>query len=390
MVSVEEALKIIEESTIPFTNEVVSLEDAMGRVLDEAIFADRDFPPYNRSAMDGIAIRNGQAEHFSFKVIGEQLAGAPQQPLTDEATCFEIMTGASVPVGANTVIRYEDVSIEKGIAKINVGEIKTGQNIHSKGTDAQVGEELISSGKVISTGDIGILASVGKINVKVKRLPRIALVSTGDELVEPNQIPLDHQVRKSNIYSLLAELKKEGLYGEKFHFDDEYDLLKKGLTDISKDFDVILMSGGVSKGKRDYIPDVLEVIGVKKHFHRIAQKPGKPMWFGKNEEITVFGFPGNPVSTLACYALYFRRWLQCSLGRSPVGKMAELTDDIHFKPNLTYHVPVSISYIDNRTLATPLLGHGSGDLVNLSKADGFITLPPTKDKFNKGESYPLV
>ena len=389
MVTVEEALKNIKECAIPFSSEEVSLEDAHGRVLDTDIVADRDFPPYHRSAMDGIAISSNQAKKKSFKVIGEQLAGAPQQTLQDENTCFEIMTGASLPVGTDSVVRYEDVSIEDGMATITIDEITSDQNVHKKGTDAHKGDVLIQSGKQINAGDIGILASVGKTRFKVKKSPRVALVSTGDELVEPHEIPLDHQVRKSNIYSLLSELKNEGLQVEKFHFDDEYDELKNGLSEISEKFDVLLMSGGVSKGKRDYIPEVLEEIGVKKHFHRIAQKPGKPMWFGSNEKVTVFGFPGNPVSTLVCYRLYFKRWLNLSLGIESSSQMAELTEDIHFKPDLVYHVPVAISFYENRILATPFLGHGSGDLVNLSKADAFLTLPGGKNHFLKGEVYSL-
>ncbi|MCP4460497.1 MAG: molybdopterin molybdotransferase MoeA [Cytophagales bacterium] len=389
MVTVEEALKCIEACAMPLQSEEISLEDVHGQVLDENIVADRDFPPYNRSAMDGIAIACDPSNTNSFKITGEQVAGAAQQTLSGEHTCFEIMTGASVPIGADAVVRYEDVKISDGEATITIEGIKPHQNIHKKGADAKTGDVLIPQGEKINSGDIGILASVGKTMIRVKKLPKVALVSTGDELVEPSETPLDHQVRKSNIYSLLSELKKEELDVEKFHFDDTYDELKKGLNEIIEKYDVLLMSGGVSKGKRDFIPDVLEEIGVKKHFHRIAQKPGKPMWFGQNDQVTVFGFPGNPVSTLVCYILYFKRWLNISLGIKPVELMAELKEDIHFKPDLVYHIPVAISHTENRVLATPFLGHGSGDLVNLSKADGFLTLPRGKDHFLKGEIYQI-
>lgn len=389
MITVEEALLSIEKCATPFPPEQGALEEAYGRVLDEDIVADRDFPPYDRSTMDGIAISSIQTGRKTFKIIGEQVAGAPPQTLQDDDSCFEIMTGSSLPIGADTVVRYEDVSIENGIATLTIDEIKKGQHIHKQGTDAHKGDVLIQSGKQINAGDVGILASVGKTMIWMKKLPKIALVSTGDELVEPNASPLAHQVRKSNIYSLLSELKKEGLYAKTFHFNDEYDEIKEGLIEISEKFDVLLMSGGVSRGKRDYVPKVLEEIGVKKHVHRIAQKPGKPMWFGRNEKVTVFGFPGNPVSTLVCYTLYFKRWLYKSLGTSLPKIEAELTEDVYFKPDLVYHIPVIISYSKNRLLATPYLGHGSGDLVNLSKADGFVTLPCGKEKFLKGEVYPL-
>lgn len=390
MISVNEARDIIRTHTRSFGSEVIPFEKAVDRILDEDVKADRDFPPFNRAAMDGIAIALSDWENGmrTFPVKGEQFAGAPQETL-HPASCMEIMTGAVVPHGADVVIRYEDITIENGQATVNIAEISQNQNIHQQGVDSKAGTVLIPVGKQLTIGDIGILTSVGKVVVKVKRMPKAALISTGDELVEPSETPQPHQIRKSNIHTLATLLKKAGVEYTTFHIDDEKEEISNAIDGILKGYDLILMSGGVSKGKRDYIPEVLEELGVKKHFHRVMQRPGKPLWFGSDDSTIVFGFPGNPVSTLACFMVYCRFWLDTSLGITIKEQHAVLGKEINFEKELTFFATVSVKNENGQLIANPLKANGSGDLVSLSLADGFIELPAEKAVFHAGDVYPI-
>ncbi len=388
MISVEEALRIIDEHIVNLGSEEIAYSAAKERVLDENVQADRPFPPFHRATMDGIciSIKDWETGMRTFPIFGEQFAGSPQQTLK-LGSCMEVMTGAVLPENANAIVRYEDVTIENDIATVHVDTITEMMNIHLVGTDAQEGATLIKKGKRISHGDIGILTSVGKTVVRVKKLPKVAIISTGDELVQPDQKPLPHQIRKSNVYTLCSLLQDQRLSYSLFHLNDEMDEINAELEKILSEFNLILLSGGVSKGKRDFIPEALEQQGVKKHFHRIKQRPGKPLWFGSNDKVTVFGFPGNPVSTIACYTVYCQRWLHRSLGLEPVGTDALLTQDVHFPKELTLFMHVSIINEQGTLRAIPLRGNGSGDLVSLSTADGFMELPADQSDFRKGEVF---
>ena len=392
MISVDEARAIIRANYRSFGEEEIPSENSTGRILAEPILADRDFPAFDRSSMDGIVVRykDWLKGTRTFQLIGEQLAGQEQMDLSAADTCREIMTGAIVSNGGDLVIRYEDITISNTVVSVGDIDVKQWANVHKQGADAQKGDELIPAGKPVSIGDIGILASVGKVKVKVKKSPRIAVISTGDELVGVDQTPLEYQIRQSNASTIGQMLLREKLDFEHFHFPDEPETFRKELPTIIENFDVILLSGGVSKGKRDYVPEMMLEQGIRMHFHGVQQRPGKPLWFGSNSEVMVFGFPGNPVSTLACFQVYFKTWLAGSLNQKIVKKMAKLTSAVFFKPDLTYFVPVRLMFEGNELMASPLLGHGSGDLVNLSNADGFIELPREPEEFKVGDIYPII
>jgi molybdopterin molybdotransferase len=392
MITVAEALQIVHQHGRRPDAEEIAFSDALGRVLAEDVRADRDFPPYHRSAMDGIAIKatdftNGRRV---FDIVGQQVAGISQLSLQGEGACLEVMTGAVLPAKADTVIRYEDTDIQNGKARVTIDQVTAGANIHRQGTDGVKDSLMIATGKVINIGDIGILASVGKARLKVWKLPKVAVISTGDELVDVNETPEPYQVRKSNVHTLSVLLKSHGITHELLHFNDDFDAIKTGLEQAIKSHDVIMLSGGVSKGKKDFIPSALEAVGVKPYFHRVRQRPGKPLWFGGNDEVTVFGFPGNPVSTLASYTVYFSRWLSASLNISLKPEYAELGETITFKPDLDYFLPVSIKNKGSNKQAIPHKGHGSGDLVNLSKMDGFLWIPPGQQTYEKGEVFEVI
>ncbi|WP_064966291.1 molybdopterin molybdotransferase MoeA [Tenacibaculum ovolyticum] len=402
MTTVEEAKNIILQNSQDFGVEEIPFIESVGRILKETIVADRDFPPFDRVAMDGIAInyihfKNGQR---NFKVEGIQPAGSKQLSMQTSENCIEVMTGAVLPNNCDTVIRYEDVTIKNGIATITVNSINDKQNIHTKGKDKQQGDLLIKENIVISPAEIGVIATVGKSTIKVAKQPKVMIVSTGDELVAVNETPLDFQIRRSNVYTLVSLLDKLNIPSETAHITDNKTILKEKIAGYLIAYDVLLFSGAVSKGKFDFLPEVLAELGVEKLFHKVSQRPGKPFWFGratplsiseKNKKAIVFAFPGNPVSAFVNCLAYFYPWYYKSVGIKQHEETAILANDIIFKPNLTYFLQVKLSYRFGHLTATPIKGNGSGDLVSLVEADGFIEIPKTEQiEFKSGAVFPVI
>jgi molybdopterin molybdotransferase len=389
MISVEEATNIIHSNLLKTSVVDVELTKAVGRVLAEPILCDRDLPPFNRATMDGIAIQHSSLSNQStFQIQSIQAAGQPQQTLNSPLYCIEIMTGAMLPQGADTILPYEQLSIGNAIAKINFPEkVEQGQNIHRQGTDAKKGETILKPGIKLSPAEIAVLASVGKNRVRVFEWPSVAIVSTGNELVDVADTPLPHQIRKSNSYALQAALLTIGCPAEVFHLPDDQTELESALRDITSKHQVVILSGGVSKGKFDYVPQVLASIGIEKHFHQVAQKPGKPFWFGSKNNTFVFGLPGNPVSTYLCFYRYILPWLWKSFGIELAIQQAILSEGYSFKPPLTYFLQVKIQNENGQLIAYPRTGEGSGDFANLVEVDGFLELPPDQDVFKKGQAY---
>jgi molybdopterin molybdotransferase len=393
MISVEEAKNIILNVTQDFGVEEIPFIKSVGRILKEDIVADRDFPPFNRVSMDGIAIdfnvfQNGQR---AFKIEGIQPAGSPQITLQNKENCLEVMTGAVLPNNTNVVIRYEDVVIENGVASIQINEVKELQNIHQKGKDRKSGEILINKNKVISAAEIGVFATVGKSTIKVAKQPKVMIISTGNELVEVGSNPLPHQIRRSNVFTLVSLLELLNISSETDHITDDKPILKQKIANYLQEYDVLLFSGAVSKGKFDYLPEVFTELGVEKLFHKVAQRPGKPFWFGQTENCKIFAFPGNPNSTFVNCLAYFYPWYYQSVGVEVKEETAILKEDVTFKPNLTYFLQVQLSDKFGHLLATPIQGNGSGDLASLVNADAFIQLPKTeKSLFKQGENFPII
>jgi molybdopterin molybdotransferase len=392
MVSVTEASQIIQGVTLTLNTATIHFQESIGRCLAEDIFADRDFPPFNRVAMDGIALHH---QHYVpgriIKIEGMQAAGAPQKKLTDSNNGIEVMTGAILPEGTNTVIRYEDVVIQSGSAEVKPHEVKSWMNIHLKGSDAKQGELLLRAGQLISPAEISLLASVGKSLVKIFEFPRTAVVSTGDELVDVTTQPAPHQIRRSNTYALQATMHQMGWPSNSFHLIDQKEKIRAELKSILENHEVLILSGGVSKGKFDFIPETLTELGVKKLFHQVRQRPGKPFWFGtlQNNKV-VFALPGNPVSTFLCFHKYIKPWV-CNLMGAPCSQQfVKLSHDFQFQPALTYFLQVSVQNKNGTLTASPLPGGGSGDFVNLKEVNGFIELPAERSDFSSGEAFPYI
>lgn len=391
MITVQHATEIINEVPFKASVEWVALSEATGRVIAQPVRADRDLPPFHRSTMDGIAI---SFEEYSkgrreFLIEGIQAAGQEQQALKSMQGCIEIMTGGILPVGSDTVVRYEDVTVSDKRAIINA-TVEKAQSVHRKGIDALAGEVLLRPGCNISPAEIALLASVGQSNVAVYEVKPIALISTGDELVPVEATPLTSQIRRSNDLALQSALRVMNIPSNRFHLPDEPAKLESELRSILAGHDILILSGGVSKGKFDYVPGILEKLGVTKAFHQVKQRPGKPFWFGRNSWKTVFALPGNPVSTFLCFHRYIKPWIERGLGIDARKTQAALAKDFIFKPDLTYFLQVKIDTSEGKFSAIPDAGEGSGDFANLRNVDGFIELPSERSDFKKGDLFPFI
>ncbi|ASV32494.1 molybdopterin molybdenumtransferase MoeA [Maribacter cobaltidurans] len=393
MITFKEALNRVLEHPLDLGNELVPLMQSNGRYLAEPIYADRDFPPFNRVTKDGIAINFDGAIGTGEKlqVEGVASAGMKQLSLVDDKNCIEVMTGAVLPKNTDTVIMYEHLTIDEGFAVINK-EVTKGQNVHYKGSDESQGTQVLSKGTLITPSEIGVMASVGKPKVLVKKVPKVCSIATGNELVDIHVSPEPHQIRKSNSVTMLSSLSNLGITGSSLHLLDDKESIEKGLSSALKENDVLLLSGGVSKGKFDFIPEVMEYLGVEKIFHRVAQRPGKPFWFGvhKESKTVIFSFPGNPVSTYANYHLYFLPWLYKSWDIKTEERSAKLMVDLEIRPPLTRFIQVKSKWNTNCLEVTPIVENGSGDLTSLSRADGFICLEPREEVYKTGELVRFV
>ena len=393
-VTSEQALAILEAHAVRFPAEARSLPDCIGQYLAEDLIADRDFPPFDRVTMDGIALCHEVFDSGvrKFEIEGIAPAGSPRQSLNDPRHCIEVMTGAIVPENTDTVVRYEDIEITGNSARVVIDSLKPRQNIHFRGIDLPQGAVIVPSGRLLSSAEINIAAAVGKEVLQVRKLPRAAIVSTGDELVEIGQIPELHQIRRSNIYGIQSTLKTWGMHADLLHLPDDREAMEREISELLESHDLLIFTGGVSKGKFDYLPEVLDALEVNKHFHKIQQRPGKPFWFGTRKTGNViFALPGNPVSSFVCVYVYLRFWLDKCLGVETPPLYARLGKEVRFDPNLTYFLEARLKSTPEGVLeADPVIGNGSGDFANLVQTDGFLVLPQGKNIFMKGETYLFV
>lgn len=392
MITVEEAEKIILAQVTDYGAEIIPFEMAVGRVLAEDIKADRDLPPFNRVTMDGVAVNYNSIEGgiSTFRIKATQAAGNQPIDIEENNECIEVMTGAMLPDTTDTVVRYEDLEVRAGLATLTTNEIKRGQNIHYKGNDKKQDELVAHAGQLITPALIGVIASVGEMELRVKKMPRVVILSSGNELVEVSATPTPYQIRRSNCYTVQAVLKQHGLEAGMMHIPDDPEIIITQLKSCLQNYDVLLLSGGVSMGKFDHIPKALDELKVEKLFHKVEQRPGKPFWFGKHENgVLVFAFPGNPVATFMCLHRYFLPWLQTTLGAEPKPLVyAVLNNRYSFQPQLKCFLQVKLHNNEYcQLMATPVEGNGSGDFANLADTDAFMELPLERDVFKRGEVF---
>lgn len=391
-VSVAEAENIILSHAKNYGTEKALFTTGSGRVLAENICADSALPPFNRATMDGIAIQHKAFKKGTryFKIRGMQAAGNAPLAITNLDECIEIMTGAALPESTDTIIRYEDVRIKNGVAEVMVESIRKGQNLHLKGSDKKEGDVVAEAGQIITPALINIAASVGATKLEIKKLPSVLIISTGDELVEADEVPGLFQIRSSNKHTIAAALQLYGINADVLHLPDAKEIIRSELLLHLKQYNVLIISGGVSKGKFDFIPEALQEAGVQKLFYKVQQKPGKPFWFGAYQnKVLVFAFPGNPVSSFLCLYRYFIPWLEKSVGLTKKPMQAILTDKVIFKPSLQFFLSVKLRQNNGRIFATPVSGNGSGDYTTLAAADAFMELTASQDVFKKGDVFPV-
>lgn len=395
MMTTAEALGAILGAVRPAATEPVALADCVGRALREAVIAERDQPPFDRVTMDGIAI---EYELFAggerrFAVQAMQAAGDEALAL-ESGKAIEIMTGASLPAGADCIVPVERIAVADGVASIETGyRAEAGQFIHRRGSDHARGTRLLRTGARIGAMDVAVIASAGLAEVDVAARPRIAVVSTGNELVPAGEPIAEHQVRLSNGPAIVAMLAEHGqVHADHVHILDEKAALTAQLRDLLAAHEVLVLSGGVSMGKADYVPEVLQSLGVKLVFHRISQRPGKPMWFGIGPDgQAVFALPGNPVSTLVCCRHYVIPALRKMAGMAEAPpQFAVLAQPLSFTAALTCFMPVRlVSSAAGQVLALPVPTNTSGDFASLAGTDGYVELALEQTDFPAGSTVPL-
>jgi molybdopterin molybdotransferase len=378
--SVSDAQKCVLGSVAVLGSEPVRLEQSLGRVLAEEVRANRDLPPYDVSAMDGYALRSADLKNIpaALEIVEDIKAGDMPAKVVRAGQCARIMTGAPVPQGADAVIRVEDThASSESRVQINVA-VKAGNDIRNRGEGMRNGEVVLAAGTEITPGVTGVLATVKAAQVQVYRRPRVAILSTGNELedmddpVDPDKIP------NSNSYALMAQVQALGLEPDLLGIarDDPAELeeyLQRGLR-----FDVLLVSGGTSVGVHDYVRPIIESLGVQMKFWRVAMKPGHPLAFGVTAHTRFFGLPGNPVSSMVCFEEFVAPALRRMMGHARLYRrtiVARLTHDLKHQPGRTEFVRVTLAKEASGYAATSTGAQGSGMLLSMARADGLMVVP---------------
>lgn len=388
-----EADRLIRESLLVFRQETVSLEKACGRILREPVRADRDIPPCNRVTMDGYALRSHDVGMGVQKFIVQEFQPAGAQPVVLSnvlGTCVEVATGAMLPTGADCVVPKEQVTRKDSQIQLlpSAAGIASGSFVHARASDAYAGTPLLEQGTRLRSRELAIAASVGACQLQVSVKPSIYIISTGDELEEPSASVQPWQFRRSNDVAIANALISAGFDTvTTLRAKDSEESLEKVLQPLMHAGNVIILTGGVSQGNLDLVPAVLERLGVNKVFHGIAQRPGRPMYFGVGpQSVPVFALPGNPASTFITLHRYvLPALLEASVAKPLRRPVVSLTEKVVFKPALACFMPVRLeSGLHGELLAKPIPLNTSGDYMRLAKSDGFVELPAERDEHPAG------
>ena len=380
MISIEEAQKLISAQARNFGVEEISIDDALNRILAEDIFADRDYPPFNRATMDGyavIAADFNKEKQITLQLIGTLHAGNVSAQIVRTGTCIKIMTGAPVPQGADAVVRFEDTAENNAVVQFTIDTVLPKQNIASQGEDTKASELILEKNIKLEALSIAVLAVAGKAKIKVHKLPNVVIVSTGNEIVHVSDAIFPHQIRDSNSYSLKNFLKQYNISSVKSVLVEDD---KSTLTSVLSDFlsaDILILSGGVSKGEADYVPEVLMSLGVQEIFHRVRIKPGNPLWFGKlpNGGV-VFGLPGNPVSVQVGFKIFIEPFLRKCFNMEIIAPLYfPLFNEKIKKTKFTEYFPCKISTRNNTTGLVSKRMNTSGDISATLHSDGIAVHP---------------
>ncbi|MFP6887355.1 MAG: molybdopterin molybdotransferase MoeA [Opitutales bacterium] len=397
LTTVEEATRLVREAIYPLDSELVPLAETAGRILREPLRADRDLPPYDRVMMDGYAMCSASwiDGQRSYRLSGEQPAGSVGAQLASSQDCMEVATGAVLPEGSDVVLPVEWSEQKDGNIVFKAPDdirVDPWLYVHRRGSDHSAGTDLVPIGSRLCPAEVAIAATCGYPQLKTSRRPKVAILGTGEELVPVEEAPASYQIRESNVHALAAFCLEEGLLTpETAHSPDDPLALRDVVERLTESADMLIFTGGVSKGRKDYLPGVLEECRFEKIFHGVSQTPGKPMWFGKMSDGPIaFGLPGNPVSAVVGFVRYAKLALWALQGFPDRPQpFAELADSVDFVPAFTRFLPVRLEEKSSGIRrALPRPPKNSGDLAALVGTDGFVELPAEKETFPTG--YPAA
>ena len=382
-VSIDQALESLRRNVTPLESEEVTLSDACCRILRQPVFGDRDMPPFDRVMMDGIAIRYKKTTD-QWRLQGTQYAGDDPVSLDNHQACVEIMTGSVLPDGADTVVPVEDYTIEDNRVLLNKSaKVKKGQFVHLRGAVSHKGDCLIAPPVVLDGRNLALCASVGLTHLKVARKPGIAFVSTGNELVDSDSTPDGAQIRLTNDRLVGSELHKLGLsLDQKHHLPDDRESILDLLNRLKQEQDLIVFSGGVSKGRADFIATCVWEAGFEVLFHGILQKPGGPLLAAKHPSGTlVLGMPGNPISSLVCTRLYLRSILSILYGWPARVRKVSVSGKTSFPGSKARLLPVKLVEDEKKgTVAKIVDSVTSDNMLGVLNSDGFVRIPVDEQK----------
>jgi molybdopterin molybdotransferase len=397
MLTFEEARgKIIEQlgkRKGPCATAIVSVWEALGLVLAEEVKTDREYPPFDRSTRDGYAVRAKEVTPGAkLKCVGEIKAGDTVSEPLAAGTCVQIMTGAAVPAGADGVVMIEHTQREGEVVRFERAA-QAGQNIVPRGSEAAAGQTLLRPGMRLGYAELALAAQVGAAELKCTKRPRVAILSTGDEVVAVEEVPGAFQIRNSNSVSLAAQVRIAG--GEPVALGNAADRVEELGEKIERGLqeDVLVLSGGVSMGKYDLVEKVLKAMGAEFCFDAVAIRPGKPAVFGMCQGKPVFGLPGNPVSTMVTFELFVAPTIDLLSGAEarPLPLMeARLGEDLNEKPGLAHFLPARLEWRGGAPEVKALKWQGSGDIAALAKANCFLVVPADRDKIAAGERVSVL
>jgi molybdopterin molybdotransferase len=384
LMAFDQALELVLASAKPASTVKADLQDSLNCVLAEDVYADRDTPPFNKSAMDGYACRQEDLAN-ELRVIDEIPAGSLPRKAIGPNQCARIMTGAMVPEGADFVLMKEFAEI-KGPDTIRCTKSSSNTNICYQAEDLKKGELILRKGTLLKAPHLAVLASVGIDAPLIFKRPTVAVISTGSELIEPSEIPQQQQIRNSNSYQLVAQLKNTGILADYLGIvrDEEQEVYNK-LESATKKYDIVLISGGVSVGDYDYVPEILNRLGAKILLHSLNVKPGKHLLFAKLADKYIFGLPGNPVSSFVQFELLVKPFILEMMGctrRTVAFKLPLATDYFRKKADNLLFVPVSFT-ADGAV--QPVEYHGSAHIHAYTMADGILEIPVGQNEIKKGE-----
>ena len=384
MIPFEKAFEVVMSSAFSTGTETVPFTDSLNRILAAPVISDMDMPPFNKSSVDGFAIRKSDIDS-DLEIIETIPAGKYPEKSIAVNQCSRIMTGAPVPEGADCVIMVEDTEIQPS-GKVKFKGTFRKENIAFRAEDIKKGDVVLEPGRIIRPQDIAVMASVGHISVKVSRKPRIGVISSGSELVEPYDKPSVSQIRNSNSFQLMAQVERAGGLGKYYGIarDDveiTLSIVEKAITEN----DIVLISGGVSMGDFDFVPSVLERAGVKLLFSRVAIQPGKPTIFGLHEKSVIFGLPGNPVSSFIIFELLTRPLICKMMGYQLKPLEIRLQMKEKFSRKYAERMALIPVIITDDGMVMPSEFHGSAHISALPQSDGIVALNAGINTIEKGE-----